>query len=122
MKAPGELVSLLDLLEQLKRQHRAGIRPDFGQVEQLFDLGGTVRQQLVSSNGEVVPSVPMPSHSDGVAAQLALAARGKAAAMRAAGGVPAAAALEGLAADIETGVWTAWLKPQPCTEPTLLTR
>lgn len=39
-------VQLCDLIDQLRKQHRAGITPTFGQVEDLFDLGDRLRVEV----------------------------------------------------------------------------
>lgn len=42
-----DLRALLDVIEQLRKQHKAGISPTFGQVDELFALADSVRLELV---------------------------------------------------------------------------
>lgn len=42
----GDLLALLGVLETLKKQHKAGINPTYGQVDDLFALGDAVRASL----------------------------------------------------------------------------
>ena len=46
MDARTDLLALLGMLETLKKQHRAGEVPTYGQVEQLFDHADEVRRAL----------------------------------------------------------------------------
>ncbi len=46
MSPTADLLALLGLLETLKKQHRAGVTPTYGQVDDLFQHADAVRQAL----------------------------------------------------------------------------
>ncbi|HVL67176.1 MAG TPA: hypothetical protein VM364_07925 [Vicinamibacterales bacterium] len=52
-----EIRGLLEVLDRVKAQHRAGITPTFGQIEELFDCAARAREELVAlENGMAPPS------------------------------------------------------------------
>jgi hypothetical protein len=106
-----ELKALLDLVDALKRQHRAGIAPSFGQVDELFDLAASVRAeaQALPSGSPATATTPDAA----VVALVARAARRKAELMRAAQTAEVTLTIDHFADDLEKGVWMAWLGSTP---------
>jgi hypothetical protein len=50
-----DLRALLDLLEQLKRQHKAGVNETFGQLDRLFELAAAGRAELNALDAGLAP-------------------------------------------------------------------
>ena len=51
---------LLDHIDRIRSQHRAGENPTFGEVETLFDLAADVRAQAEREPAEWGANVPRP--------------------------------------------------------------
>ncbi len=54
----ADLTLLLDTVDQLKAQHRAGITPHFGQLEDLFASAAAVRLDLAAIASGLTPPAP----------------------------------------------------------------
>lgn len=54
----ADLKRLLDTVDQLKAQHRAGITPQYGQLEDLFESAAGVRRDLAAIAAGMVPPAP----------------------------------------------------------------
>lgn len=54
----NDLKTLLDTIDRLRAQHRAGITPAFGDLDDLFDYALRVRVELVANAAGVTPPVP----------------------------------------------------------------
>lgn len=56
----ADLKILLDTLDQLKAQHRAGITPHYGQLEDLFESAAAVRRDMTAIASGLTPPAPRP--------------------------------------------------------------
>lgn len=54
----ADLKTLLDTLDQLKAQHRAGITPHYGQLDDLFESAARVRQDVAAIAAGMTPPPP----------------------------------------------------------------
>ena len=54
----ADLKLLLDTIDQLKAQHKAGITPQFGQLEDLFASAAAVRLDLAAIAAGLTPPSP----------------------------------------------------------------
>lgn len=50
-----DVTTMLDVVDRLQQQHRAGIPPTYGQVEDLFESAATVRRRLSEPAPEPAP-------------------------------------------------------------------
>lgn len=51
----ADLKILLDTIDQLKAQHRAGITPSYGQLDDLFESAAAVRRDLAAIAAGTTP-------------------------------------------------------------------
>ncbi len=61
MAAHGLATALVALIAQLKHQHKAGITPSYGQVDDLFDLGDRLHVALQA--GAPLAAAPSCTHA-----------------------------------------------------------
>ena len=55
-----DIHNLLDTIERLKRQHRAGITPAFGELDALFEDAAIVRKDLAAVACGLTPPADRP--------------------------------------------------------------